>query len=151
MAVLRTPKPKAKRRRVGWNSHSIELYADPSDVPPANRRHHHHSWSFAGPSGGSSSVKHGFIRLPVSPRKQKMTSSVNFHDLPELIAGSDDLDDQDTAHHEEFHLDPEAYALAMAGDVEDIATAPRRRIYTVRTSTIFCIAISNSFASTTLS
>ncbi|KAK0481031.1 hypothetical protein EDD18DRAFT_1113233 [Armillaria luteobubalina] len=109
MAVLRNPKPKVKRRH----------------IPPAHRHHHHHSWSFAGPSTGSLSVKHGFIRLPVSPRKRKTTATGNFQDLPDFIPGSDDIEDQDSfTPHEEYHLDPDAYALAIAGDVDDIATAP---------------------------
>ncbi|KAK0500890.1 hypothetical protein EDD18DRAFT_1348323 [Armillaria luteobubalina] len=123
-------KPKVKRRHVGWNSHSIELYANTTDIPPAHRRHHHHSWLFAGPSTGSLSVKHGFVRLPVSPRKRKTMATGNFQDLPDFIPGSDDIKDQDSfTPHEEYHLDPDAYALAIAGDVDDIATAPRRRIY----------------------
>ncbi|KAK0478646.1 hypothetical protein EDD18DRAFT_1364574 [Armillaria luteobubalina] len=106
MAVLCNPKPKVKRRRVGWNSHSIELYADMTDIPPAHRRHHHHSWSFT-------------------------TATGNFQDLPDFIPGSDDIEDQDSfTPHEEYHLDPDAYALAIAGDIDDIATAPRQRIYT---------------------
>ncbi|KAK0478031.1 hypothetical protein EDD18DRAFT_1322729 [Armillaria luteobubalina] len=129
MAVLRNPKPKVKRCRVRWNSHSIELYADTTDIAPAHRRHHHHSWSFAG-SSTISSVKHGFVHLPVSPQKRKSMAAENITDLPELIPGSDNVDDENGfAPHAEYHLDPEAYALAMAGDVEDIATAPRRRIY----------------------
>ncbi|KAK0478693.1 hypothetical protein EDD18DRAFT_1364549 [Armillaria luteobubalina] len=128
MAVLHNPKPKPKVKQchVGWNSHSIKLYADTTDVPPAHCHHHHHSWLFAGPSTASSSVKHGFVQLPVSPKKQRVTVVGDFHDLLELLPGSDDADDQDSlAPHEEYHLDPEAYSLAMAGDVEDIATAPQ--------------------------
>ncbi|KAK0477824.1 hypothetical protein IW261DRAFT_1594300, partial [Armillaria novae-zelandiae] len=83
------------------------------------------------PSTGSLSVKHGFVCLPVSPRKRKTTATGNFQDLPELIPGSDDIEDEDClTPHREYHLDPDAYALAMAGDIDDIATAPRRRIYT---------------------
>ncbi|KAK0472143.1 hypothetical protein IW261DRAFT_1424536 [Armillaria novae-zelandiae] len=108
MAVLCNPKPKVKWHRVGWTSHSIELYADTTDIHPVHRRHHHHSWSFADPS----------------------TARGYFHDLPELIPGSNDVDDNILAPHEEYHLNPKAYALAMAGDVEDIATAPQRHIYT---------------------
>ncbi|KAK0472663.1 hypothetical protein IW261DRAFT_1553319 [Armillaria novae-zelandiae] len=130
MAVLRNPKPKVKRRHVGWTSHSTELYADTTDIHPVHCRHHHHSWSFADPSTASSSVKHGLVHLPVSPQKRKSTAGGCFHDLPELIPGSNDMDDDILTPHEEYHLDPEAYALAMAGDVEDIATAPQRCIYT---------------------
>ncbi|KAK0471765.1 hypothetical protein IW261DRAFT_1571641 [Armillaria novae-zelandiae] len=131
MAVLRNPKPKVKRRRVGWNSHSIELYADTTDIPPTHHHHHHHSWSFTGPSTGSLSVKHGFVCLPVSPWKQKTAAAGNFQDLPELIPRSDDIEDEDrSTPHREYHLDPDAYALAMAGDINNIATAPRRHIYT---------------------
>ncbi|KAK0465773.1 hypothetical protein IW261DRAFT_1574851 [Armillaria novae-zelandiae] len=80
---------------------------------------------FAGPSTRSSSVKHGFVRLPVSPQKRKRRATGDFNDLPELLPGSDDFEDQDdTAPYDEYHLDPEAYTLAMAGDIEDIATAP---------------------------
>ncbi|KAK0493943.1 hypothetical protein EDD18DRAFT_1355858 [Armillaria luteobubalina] len=125
MAVLQNPKPKVKWRHVGWNSHSIELYTDTTDIPPAHRCHHHHSWSFAGPSTGSLSVKHSFICLPVSLQKQKMTAARTFQDLPDLVPGSNDIEDQDTfAPHEEYHLDPDAYALAMVGDVDDIVMAP---------------------------
>ncbi|KAK0499952.1 hypothetical protein EDD18DRAFT_1348753 [Armillaria luteobubalina] len=136
MAVLRTPKPKVKRRHVGWNSHSIELYADTTDIPPPHRHHHHHSWTFTNPSTAGSSVKHGFMRLPISPKKRRMTVTGIFDDIPDLLAGSDDIED-DIAAHDIFHLDPEAYALAMAGDVEDIATAPRRHIYTYNPLTTF--------------
>ncbi|KAK0493689.1 hypothetical protein EDD18DRAFT_1356143 [Armillaria luteobubalina] len=128
MAVLRNPKPEVKRRHVGWNSHSIELYADTTDVAPAHHCHHHHLWSFVG-SSTISLVKHGFVNLPVSPQKQKTRAAGNFDALLELIQ-SDDIDDENgIAPHDEYHLDPEVYALAMAGDVKDIATAPRRRIY----------------------
>ncbi|KAK0484086.1 hypothetical protein EDD18DRAFT_1361931 [Armillaria luteobubalina] len=130
MAVLHNPKPKVKRRHVGWNSHSIELYANMTDIAPAHRCHHHHSWSFAG-SLTISSVKHGFVHLPVSPQKRKSTAAENITDLPELIPGSDNIDNENGfVPHAEYHLDPKAYALAMAGDVEDIATAPRWHIYT---------------------
>ncbi|KAK0493407.1 hypothetical protein EDD18DRAFT_1108187 [Armillaria luteobubalina] len=132
MAVLHNPKPKPKVKQchVGWDSHSIKLYADTTDVPPAHHHHHHHSWSFAGPSTASLSVKHGFVQLPVSPKKRRATAAGDFHDLLELLPGSDNADDQDSlAPHEEYHLDPEAYSLAMASDIEDIATAPRQRIY----------------------
>ncbi|KAK0501074.1 hypothetical protein EDD18DRAFT_1102026 [Armillaria luteobubalina] len=79
-----------------------------------------------------SSVKHGFVCLPVSPQKQKTTAAGNFHDLPEFNPGSDNVEDpNDYNPQDEYHFDPEAYALAMAGDVEDIATAPQRCIYTV--------------------
>ncbi|KAK0209440.1 hypothetical protein IW262DRAFT_1469041 [Armillaria fumosa] len=129
MAVLRNPKPKVKQHRVGWNSHSIELYTDTTDIAPAHHRHHHQSWSFAGTST-ISSVKHGFVHLPVSPQKQKTTAAGNFHDLPEFNPGSDNVEDlNDYNPQDEYHLDPEAYALAMAGDIEDIAMAPRRCIY----------------------
>ncbi|KAK0490074.1 hypothetical protein EDD18DRAFT_1109628 [Armillaria luteobubalina] len=59
-----------------------------------------------------------------------LTTVDNLHDLPELIPGSDDIEDQNSfSSHNEYHLDPEAYTLAMAGNIEDITTAPRQCIY----------------------
>ncbi|KAK0488218.1 hypothetical protein EDD18DRAFT_1335263 [Armillaria luteobubalina] len=102
MAILHNPKPKVKRCHVGWNSHSIEL----SPPPPS---------PFV--------VICGFVNYLLG--ETWLCASAK------LIPGSDNVDDENGfAPHAEYHLDPEAYALAMAGDVEDIATAPRQRIYT---------------------
>ncbi|KAK0496442.1 hypothetical protein EDD18DRAFT_1353193 [Armillaria luteobubalina] len=117
MAMLHNPKPKVKFHHVGWNSHSIELYANTTDIPPAHQCHHHHSWMFANAS----------------------TAGFAFDDVPKLLPGSNDIeDDIGLASHDIYHLNPKVYALAIAGDVKDIATAPRWHIYMVRFTAILC-------------
>ncbi|KAK0472259.1 hypothetical protein IW261DRAFT_1424481 [Armillaria novae-zelandiae] len=89
------------------------------------------SWSFPGPSGGSSSVKQSFVNLLVLPQKKTTIISLALDDLSQSLQGLfDALGTCDTSH-EQYHLDPEAYTLAMAGDMENIATASRRCVYMV--------------------
>ncbi|KAK0228031.1 hypothetical protein IW262DRAFT_1455227 [Armillaria fumosa] len=121
MAVLRAPKQK-KRRRIGWNSHAVELYADSSDVRPASRPHHHQSWSFPATRGAGSSVKQRVVHLPVSPCKKLMNPGGTNDHIP--------LDYDNDIQPYSYHLDPQAYALAMAGDMEDAATASHKQVYT---------------------
>ncbi|KAK0501996.1 hypothetical protein EDD18DRAFT_1100491 [Armillaria luteobubalina] len=85
MAVLCNPKAKLKQHHIGWNSHSIELYADLTNTAPAHHRHHHHSWSFAGPSMYSSSVKHGFI-LKLMPLPWLVTLKTSQQPLDGIFA-----------------------------------------------------------------
>ncbi|KAK0491728.1 hypothetical protein EDD18DRAFT_1109479 [Armillaria luteobubalina] len=127
MAVRHPAKPK--RRHIGWNSHSRELYTDSSDVHPDHCRHHHQSWSFPGPLGGTSLVKLGFVNLPVSPQKKMTIFSPDYDDLSPLPPHFLNTSSVNDTSHEQYHLDPEAYALAMASDMENIVTAPHRRIY----------------------
>ncbi|KAK0213555.1 hypothetical protein IW262DRAFT_1301039 [Armillaria fumosa] len=110
MAVLRAPKQK-KQHRVGWNSHAVELYTDSSD-----------SWSFPATRGAGSSVKQRVVHLPVSPRKKPMNPGGTNNHIP--------LDYDNDIQPYSYHLNLQAYALAMAGDMEDATMAPRKQVYT---------------------
>ncbi|KAK0477410.1 hypothetical protein IW261DRAFT_1551980 [Armillaria novae-zelandiae] len=116
MAVLCAPKQK-KQCRVGWNSHATELYSDSSDICLASQPHHHQSWSFPATREVGSSIKQRVVHLPVSPHK-KQTNSGGTADHILLDYDNDTLPYL-------YHLDPQAYALTMARDMEDAATAPR--------------------------
>ncbi|KAK0488249.1 hypothetical protein EDD18DRAFT_1359725 [Armillaria luteobubalina] len=147
LAAMGVRRPaKTKQRRIGWNSHALELYADSSDVCPDHRHHHHQSWSFPGPSGGTSTVKHGFMKLPVSPQKSTTDFSPDLDGLSLLPPGFHSISGFDDDAHKQYHLDPEAYTLAMASDMENIATAPHRRVYTYNPLLMFSSQIDDYLA-----
>ncbi|KAK0465848.1 hypothetical protein IW261DRAFT_1426997 [Armillaria novae-zelandiae] len=121
MAVLCAPKQK-KWCHVGWNSHATELYSDYSDICPASQPHHHQSWSFPATRGVGSSIKQRVVHLPVLPHKKQTNSGGTANHIP--------LDYDNNTLPYSYHLDPQAYALAMARDMEDAATVPHKQVYT---------------------
>ncbi|KAK0497447.1 hypothetical protein EDD18DRAFT_1104837 [Armillaria luteobubalina] len=69
------------------------------------------SWSFPGPSGGTSTVKHGFVKLPVSPQKNTTDFSPDLDGLSPLPPGFHSISGFDDDAHEQYHLDPEALQI----------------------------------------
>ncbi|KAK0488128.1 hypothetical protein EDD18DRAFT_1110504 [Armillaria luteobubalina] len=63
------------------------------------------------------------------PQKKTTIFSPDYDDLLPLPPHFLNTSSVNDTSHEQYHLDPEVYALAMAGDMENIVTAPRRCIY----------------------
>ncbi|KAK0475680.1 hypothetical protein EDD18DRAFT_1115892 [Armillaria luteobubalina] len=129
-------------RNTWWSPHEAFL------LYGYHHRHRHQSWSFPGPLGGTSSVKLGFVNLPVLPQKKTTIFSPDYDDLSPLPPHFLDTSSVNDTSHEQYHLDPEAYALAMAGDMENIVTAPRRHIYSYNPLLTFSSYIDDYLAET---
>ncbi|KAK0491756.1 hypothetical protein EDD18DRAFT_1109505 [Armillaria luteobubalina] len=127
-------------RNTWWSPHKAFL------LYGYHRCHRHQSWSFPGPLGGTSLVKLDFVNLPVLPQKKTTIFSPDYDDLSPLPPHFLDTSSVNDTSHEQYHLDPEAYALAMAGDMENIATAPRRHIYSYNPLLTFSLYINDYLA-----